>query len=134
MNQIPIKLGPLALLLTVISICLTVMAILTFSTANADQAMAKSFADSTKTRYALEQEGQKFLQEADEALLSGGSLQDLGDVQVKDGGAEKTLTKDGYHLTIRLVPAGDDGYDVAEWSFEKEWKEKDTIDGLWMPQ
>ena len=30
MKQIPIRLGPVALVLTVISICLTVMAILTF--------------------------------------------------------------------------------------------------------
>ena len=36
MKQIPIKLGPLTLLLTVISICLTVLAILSFTTARAD--------------------------------------------------------------------------------------------------
>ena len=43
MKQIPIRLGPVALVLTVISICLTVMAILTFSTAGADANMADAF-------------------------------------------------------------------------------------------
>ena len=63
MKQVPIKLGPVALLLTVISICLTVMAILTFSTAGADKAMANMFANSTQIRYGLEQSGQEFLQQ-----------------------------------------------------------------------
>ncbi len=41
MKQIPIKLGPLTLLLTVISICLTVLAILSFTTARADLRLAE---------------------------------------------------------------------------------------------
>ena len=40
MKQVPIKLGPLALLLAVISICLTTLAILTFTTARADLRLA----------------------------------------------------------------------------------------------
>ncbi|MBQ6370387.1 MAG: hypothetical protein IJJ21_02250, partial [Firmicutes bacterium] len=62
MKQVPIKLGPVALLLTVITICLTVMAILTLTTAAADQAMANRFADSAQIRFSLEAEGQQFLQ------------------------------------------------------------------------
>ena len=44
MKQVPIKLGPLALLLTVISICLTTLAILTFATARADWRLAEKHA------------------------------------------------------------------------------------------
>ncbi|MBQ3392333.1 MAG: hypothetical protein IJG52_02855 [Lachnospiraceae bacterium] len=71
MNQVPIKLGPLALLLTVISICLTVLSILTFTTSGADLRLAQRYADTVKARYALESEGQAFLQRANEAVRAG---------------------------------------------------------------
>ena len=64
MHQVPIKLGPLALLLTIISICLTTLSILTFTTSGADLRLAQKYADTVQIRYELEQEGQAFLQEA----------------------------------------------------------------------
>ena len=67
MKHIPVRLGPLALLLTVVAICMTVLGLLTFSTARADLAMAQKLAASTQQRYELEAEGQAFLQEAAEA-------------------------------------------------------------------
>ena len=134
MKQVPIKLGPVALLLTVITICLTVMAILTLTTAAADQAMANRFADSAQIRFSLEAEGQQFLQQADEQLSGGGELQDLPDVSTAGNSVEKVFEQEGYQLTIRLRPEGDSDYIVTRWSLEKKWKEKETIDGLWMPQ
>ena len=134
MKQVPIKLGPVALLLTVITICLTVMAILTLTTAAADQAMANRFADSAQIRFSLEAEGQQFLQQADEQLSGGGELQDLPDVRAAGNSVEKVFEQEGYQLTIRLRPEGDSDYTVTRWSLEKKWKEKETIDGLWMPQ
>lgn len=136
MKQIPIKLGPVALLLTVITICLTVMAILSLSTAGADKAMADRFADSARVRYALEAEGQKFLQEADQTLEQGGKLTDLPDTDPWEGGAagsvEKTIDSEGYQLTIRLAPEGAAGYRISGWSLEKEWEE-DTNVHVWQP-
>lgn len=134
MKQVPIKLGPVALLLTVITICLTVMAILTLTTAAADQAMANRFADSAQIRFSLEAEGQQFLQQADEQLSGGGELQELPDVSTAGNSVEKVFEQEGYQLTIRLRPEGDSDYIVTRWSLEKKWKEKETIDGLWMPQ
>ena len=134
MKQVPSKLGPVALLLTVITICLTVMAILTLTTAAADQAMANRFADSAQIRFSLEAEGQQFLQQADEQLSGGGELQELPDVSTAGNSVEKVFEQEGYQLTIRLRPEGDSDYTVTRWSLEKKWKEKETIDGLWMPQ
>jgi len=134
MKQVPIKLGPVALLLTVITICLTVMAILTLTTAAADQAMANRFADSAQIRFSLEAEGQQFLQQADEQLSGGGELQELPDVSTAGNSVEKVFEQEGYQLTTRLRPEGDSDYIVTRWSLEKKWKEKETIDGLWMPQ
>ncbi|MBQ9015055.1 MAG: hypothetical protein IJ109_10530 [Firmicutes bacterium] len=131
MKQVPIKLGPVALLLTVISICLTVMAILTFSTAGADKTMAVMFADSTQIRYTLEQGGQEFLQQTDEVLAAGGQLADVPDAKAEAGGIEKVLEEEGYRLTIRLEPAGANDYTIRQWTLEKEWEESETIDGLW---
>ena len=129
MKQIPIKLGPIALLLTVISICLTVMTILTFSTAQADRAMAQRYADSVQTRYALEASGQRFLQEADQALAAGGQLSDLADTAAAGEGIEKIIEEDGYTLTIRLEP-DEEGYQVALWKLDKEWKQRQDLN-IW---
>ena len=45
MKDLPIRLGPLALLLTVISICMTVFGILTYATARADMNLAETYAE-----------------------------------------------------------------------------------------
>lgn len=108
MNHVPIKLGPLALLLTVVSICLAILAILTLSTARADLALAEKYADTVKTRYALEAEGQKFLAEA-------------------EPGAEQTFEQDG----MRLIVALNEDREVIRWTIEKEWTENDDIGDLW---
>ena len=60
MHQVPIKLGPLALLLTIISICLTTLSILTCTTSGADLRLAQKYAETVQTRYSLEREGQAF--------------------------------------------------------------------------
>ena len=133
MKQIPIRLGPVALLLTVISICLTVMTLLTFSTSGADQAMAQTFADSTQIRYSLEAEGQQFLRDADAALADGGELSDLPDTKPSGRGVQKVFEQEGYRLTVGIRPAADGGVTVTRWSLDKKWEEKSTIDGLWQP-
>ena len=60
MKKPPFRLGPLALLLTVISICLTILAILTFTTARADLRLSAEYAQTTKARCALEAQGQEY--------------------------------------------------------------------------
>ena len=59
------------MLLTVISVCMTTLGILAFATARADWNMAQKYADTIQTRYALEAEGQRFLQTAARALREG---------------------------------------------------------------
>ena len=61
MNRAPIRLGPLAILLTVISICLTILAILTFTTARADLRLAEKYAETVQARAALDREGKEYL-------------------------------------------------------------------------
>ena len=116
MNQVPIKLGPLALLLTVISICLTTLSILTFTTAGADLRLAQRYADTVKTRYALEAQGQEYLSQLPAA--SGNEA------------VEHTLEQDNMRLTIRVVPDGT-GFRVESWRMERIWEEDTDIGNIW---
>lgn len=109
MKEVPIKLGPLALLLAVICTCLTVLAILSFTTARADMALAEHYAGTVQTRYALEQQGQQW-------LASAGP------------GAEQSFEQDD----MRLVAALDREGRVISWTYEKQWDQEDIIDGLWL--
>ncbi len=133
MNRPPIRLGPLALLLTVISICLTVFAILTFSTARADLALAKRYAYTSSIRYSLEKSGQEYLQEVDEVLQGGGTLYDLFEAEMDPKGISVyQIEESGYTLTIGLKQKGNT-YSIEVWKIEKEWDQNDNIDDLWIP-
>ncbi|MDO4417646.1 MAG: hypothetical protein Q4C02_05120 [Eubacteriales bacterium] len=133
MNQVPIKLGPLALLLTIISICLTTLSILTFTTSRADLRLADKYAETVKTRYELEREGQAFLQEAEETVSSGLPLNAVFDAMpVPGGGISRTFEQDGTVLTVTLLPDSEKGYAVSGWTITRQWEEDNSIGNLWM--
>ncbi len=124
MKQPMIRLGPLALLLTVISICLTILAILTFTTARADLRLAEKYAGTVQSRYALEKSGQEYL-----ARLHAGSE----NAPAPDGDAviRRDLELDGYQLHIGLRADGQGGWQVISWRQEKVWEQEEIIDNLW---
>ena len=124
MKQATIRLGPLAILLTVISICLAILAILTWTTAQADLRLAEKYAETVQARYALEKGGQEYL-----AALDAG-LEPAPEPDA-DGVLRYDLEREGYLLHIGLIPDGEGGYHVVSWRQEKPWEEKDTIDNLW---
>ena len=124
MNKAPVRLGPLALLLTVISICLAILAILTFTTARADLRLAEKYAETVQARYALEQDGQEYL-----CRLSAGT--EAAPEPDEDGMRRVELERDGFLLRIALLDDGQGGWTVLSWRQEKLWKQKETIDNLW---
>lgn len=155
MKQVPVRLGPLALLLTVVAICMTVLALLTFSTARADLAMAERFGESTRLRYELEAQGQAFLGEAAEEVMDAavkeyllpagskigpGELARYGEPEIlkglkKDGDGcyWKSLEKDGLTLEIGLEWDGVTGeLAVVCWQFSTQWQAPEEIGGLWL--
>ncbi|MDO5477102.1 MAG: hypothetical protein Q4F43_08325 [Eubacteriales bacterium] len=135
MNQVPIKLGPLALLLTIISICLTTLSILTFTTSGADLRLAQKYADTVQIRYELEQEGQAFLQEASDTVSAGLPLNAIFDaLPMPGGGISKTFEKDGTELTVVLAPdAGSGrGFAIREWKVIRQWEEDNSIGNIWL--
>ena len=114
MKQVPIKLGPLALLLTVISICLTVLAILSFTTARADLRLAERYAATVTERYQLETAGQELLAE----------LRDSD-----PGMLDMERDADGVWWTD-LEKNGADGWEPVAWRMDKDWEE-DTDLNVW---
>ena len=110
MNHVPMKLGPLALLLAVVSICMTVLAILSFATARADLKLAERYAYTVQTRYALEEQGQAYLETA-------------------KPNSTKVFEQDNMKLTVVIDQRGT----VTDWRLEKQWDEEDMIGGLWLP-
>lgn len=129
MKQVPIKLGPLALLLAVISICLTTLAILTFTTARADLRLAQKYAETVRTRYELEREGQEFLRELSETDSADYSLMDWE--RDASGVYWEEFSIDGATLRIGIKPNRDTGYQVVSWRHEKGWMEDESIGTLW---
>ena len=129
MKQVPIKLGPLALLLTVISICLTTLAILNVTTARADMRLAEKYAETVRTRYALEAEGQALLSQLDGA--DAADLVLLGFARGADGVYRTDLERDGARLRIG-VRQEDGAWAVVSWRQDKEWNQDETIGNLWL--
>lgn len=122
MKHVPIRLGPLALLLAVISICLTTLAILSFTTGQADMRLAQRYADTAAQRYALEAEGQQFL-----ADLCGGSSLQSGLPSVN----ETIEGENGLSLHIELKQNAQGSYDIVSWKFVREWEEHTDLDNIW---
>lgn len=123
MKQTPVKLGPLALLLTVISICLTTLAILVFTTARADVSLAEKYAQTVRDRYELEARGQEFLADISE---NPGLIPPADDMGV----CRETLELNGAKLNIGIV-AENSTWRVVSWRHEREWVEDTDIGNLW---
>lgn len=126
MKQIHVRLGPLALLLTVIVICMTVLGLLAVTTARGDLSMAQRYAESVETRYALDAQGQVFLWETAQNPETLNLLE-----EDREGTRWKVLSEDGLSLRIGLVEQGN-RFRVVSWQFVQEsWEPQNDIGGLW---
>ena len=135
MEYTGIRMGPLTLILSVISICATTLCILSVATANADMRIAGRYADMVKTRYALEAEGQAFLCEAGEAVLSGTNPSLLPNTMIgEDGVILKEIWKDDYRLTAGIRLEEDGTLSVVCWKIGKIWEAETGIGNLWNGQ
>ena len=128
MNRPPVRLGPLALLLSVISICLAILAILTVSTARADLRLAEKTAATVSARYELEEQGQRLLSELPSDM---NAPLPAGWEAGTDGSLSRTLENEESRLHIVLRPAEDGGYVIAEWVHDREWASDGLIHNLW---
>ncbi len=113
MNTGRLRLGMLSILLTVIVICMSVLALLSYATSLADLRLSNRYAQTVKVRYELEEEGRRLLSEA-------------GDTAIID----TEIQLEGYKLSIKADKQnGETSFDT--WSIQKIWEEEDSIDDLW---
>lgn len=128
-----LRLGPIALFLTVIAAVVATLAMLTFATSRADAALAERFAAVTSIRGELEKEGSRFLQEAEKTLQEGAGELPEGAVLTDSGNWKYYLEKDGYALTVEV--AAEDGtaapYTIENWKITKLWEGDDPFEDLW---
>jgi len=123
-----IRLGPIAVFLTIIAAVLASLAMLTVATSRADARLAERYADVTKLRYELEADGSRFVKEA-EAFHAGNGQLPEGSAQTENG-LSYTKEKDGYSLEIELADIGT-GYEITGWKLRKLWVEDDPMEDLW---
>ncbi len=128
MKDVPVRLGPLALLLAVISICMTVLGVLTCATARADMNLAEKYADTVRSRYSLEKTGQEWLS----GFLASPAAPPA-DAMLDEDGIYRREWTDGEGMILRAgVRIGQDGQPVVvEWRYEREWTEDTSIGKLW---
>lgn len=131
MNQVPIKLGPLALLLTVISICLTTLAILTYTTAGADARLAQKYAQTVSDRYERLNAGTDFLAAAEEAVAAGEPLSALPDTTTDAEGVTWYLPEDGDYSLEVGVREEEGKLVIVSCRVNREWSEDLDIGNLW---
>ena len=130
MTHIPIKLGPLAVLFAVISICMTTLGILAFTTARADFSLAEEYADTVRIRYELEAEGQRFLQTAAQSLQEGKNLEMLENTETDEEGIVwRTFEKGEFGLRVGVAEESGT-LRIVNWRLQKEW-EPDEDMNLW---
>jgi hypothetical protein len=127
------RLGPIAIFLTVVAIVLTTLAMLTQATSHADLVMARRFALVTETRYALEEEGQRYMMEVDGMIEDGSfSPEDAGMEKKKNGHLIHTISKDDYDLTIEITDPGRSGkYEIVKWKLSRRWAAEDPYGNIW---
>ena len=127
-----LRLGPVAVFLTVVAVILTVLATLTIATANADAVLADRFAEMTQIRYKLEEEGNRFLFETAQAADAGTPLSRIGGLKETEPGIfEYRSQEEGYEIVIRLRDRGGEPFDIEEWKIAKIWQEEDLNRDVW---
>lgn len=129
-DHLPVRSGALTLLIAVVAVCLSTLAVLAFSTARADRALAIRAME----RFALDAECEnsawRWLAQVDEALASGTGLP--GGLVPDDQGVLETVIEgeEGRRLTVRLVLAEDGSWRIDTWQLSQEWQPDESLD-LW---
>lgn len=128
----PIRTGALTLLIALTAVCLAVLAVLSFTTAQADLSLAEKSLERFSQDAVLENEGQQWLAQLDAALAAGQDAAALGQTG-EDSTITVTLTgEEGRTLTIAALPTpqGPGRYTLTRWQYGQQ-RDFDTGPQLW---
>ena len=126
MKHVPIRLGPLALLLAVVSICLILLAILSFTTGQADMRLAERYAATVQERYELEAEGQEYV-----SIVARGDAPESGQDEINGVLGSLVHETGELQLQFRLEKNARGAYDITAWKFIRDWEEDTSLDNIW---
>lgn len=128
--HLPVRSGALTLLITVVAVCLAALAVLAFSTARADRALAARAMERFALDAECENDAWRWLAQMDEALAAGEALP--GGLAADEQGILETVIEggEGRRLTVRLVFTEDGDWRIDAWQLSQEWQADESLD-LW---
>ena len=129
-GHLPVRSGALTLLIAMVAVCLAALAVLAFSTARADRALAERAMERFVLDSKCENDAWRWLAQVDEALAQGQNLP--GGLAADEQGALETVIEgeEGRRLTVRLVPTEDGGWRIDAWQLSQAWQADESLD-LW---
>lgn len=141
-KQGTVRMGPISLFALIILICLSVMAVLTISTAQATYASASKQQLFTTATYQNETEAQELVKLIDETLLplrqSGGSPEQAlssiervlptGALIEEDSVYARYVDDDGRSLTVAITINDDLTYSITRWQATTQWNQEPSTD------
>ena len=123
--HLPVRSGALTLLIAVVAVCLAVLAVLAFSTARADRALAARAMERFALDAACENEAWRWLAQTDADLAAGKEL------PVQQGVLETVIEgEEGRRLTVRLAIGEDGSWRIDAWRLSQDWQADESLD-LW---
>lgn len=139
-----VRMGPISVFALVITLCLSVMAILTTATASANYNEATKQANFTTGLYADEVAAQEMLASIDEVLAdskkAGGkaaAMNKLREILPKetsftnDSIALSFVAADGRRLTVNITINNDCSYTINQWKTSTQWNPSAQTETLW---
>ena len=122
------RLGPIAIFLVIVTMVITMLAVLTVATSNADMTMAGRFAEVTRIRYGLEAQAEEFLSNVE----TPGAADSMEGVTATGSGYEYTAEDGGYRLEVAVSRTDAGGaYEITKWKLTKIWTASDPMDSIW---
>lgn len=113
------QVGSIAVLFSVVVLCVAVFAVLTVVTAASDYRVARQYGDHVQSLYRCENRGQAWLARVDAWLAGQGELPE--DTSLSGSQVETEIMEDGMKLAIRLEIT-ENGYEIRQWSCTTQWQ------------
>lgn len=113
------QVGSVAVLFSVVVLCVAVFAVLTVLTASSDMRLSRQYGEHVRSQYACENLGQQWLGEIDGWIAGKNALPD--GTEVSGSTVQTEIIKGTSVLNIHLTLSGA-GYKIDRWSCTTQWQ------------
>ena len=122
------QVGSVAVLFSVVTLCVAVFALLTVVTAASDARVARQYGDQIQGLYSCENLGQQWLARMDGWLTGQEPLPE--GTRISEDFAETEIQDENRTLCIRLRLT-QSGYEISRWSCTTQWQPQNNSN-LWL--